>query len=117
MFQIPSDTLEPVSSRFFSPALTTVGRSSSFERAEPKLSGPVSATKLSNSKPENSKDANIRPSRVGGGGGIFRATGQNTIFPTRDLPAPENSVEPGLRRRRRHRPLNKRWPLSAGGGA
>ena len=94
------DTLEPVSTRFLNPASTTAGGPSSSEQAEPKLAGPVSATRLSNSKLENFKDAkqareSVRPSRVGGG--IFRATGQNTIFPTRDILAPENSLEPELR--------------------
>jgi hypothetical protein len=98
------DTLEPVSTRFLNPASTTVGGSSSSEPTEPNLttSPPqpsISTTKLSNLKSENFKDAKqaretVRPSRVGGG--IFRATGQNTIFPTRELPAPENSVEPEL---------------------
>ena len=94
------DTLEPVSTRLLNPATSTTGVGSSSSAAtEPKLATsppPISAT---NSKPENFKDAkqareSVRPSRVGGG--IFRATGQNTIFPTREIPAPENSLEPGL---------------------
>ncbi|KIM35927.1 hypothetical protein M413DRAFT_449556 [Hebeloma cylindrosporum] len=95
------DTLEPVSTRFLNPVPPTVGESSSSEPTEPKAktSPPESTTKPSNSKPQNFKDAkqareSVKPSRVGGG--IFRTTGQNTIFPTREIPTPESSVEPDL---------------------
>ncbi|CAA7269109.1 unnamed protein product [Cyclocybe aegerita] len=91
-----TDTLEAVSSRSLKPPPSSTPTTSPIvEATSPNASSSAStspptsysSSETSSAKPASFMDAkqareNAKPSRVGGG--IFRASGKNTIFPTRD---------------------------------